>query len=216
MAVSGMNTKKNTPRNDPKVKILLVLICTVSLAGAGYYVYRHMQTIEVPDPATASIDELAAFVNSEDFRSLSTKQRREFIDAVVRRTMEMDDEQWEEAREKLAVLDIKRLASGGDGKSVEFWKSYGANQAKRYAEMPSPQKDVFVDRMIGAVNLVGGRGSAEKLVERFEQDAMYDPFRKMTSATRKFTRNTTAVERAQMAKLGADTLQRFKQRSHGR
>ena len=205
---------RNPIRKHWQTMILGCLIAAGLASGIVLVILQVTQT-KPPDPATAEVKQIGEFLSSEKFLEMPNKQRTEFIDRVIHRQIRMTPQQREQARQTLKSFNLSKSADR------EMWRAtmlaWGVKRADEYAKLPPEQKDAYIDRWIGIMEILRGKERTQRAHRGMENRANGRSAGKATSKkfqnrAKHFLKNTNAEDRAKLSRLTGGVMRRIKQR----
>jgi len=195
--------------------IILGCLIAAGLASGIVLVIHQVTRTNPPDPATAEVKQIGEFLSSEKFLEMPNKQRTEFLDRVIHRQIRMTPQQREQARRMLKPLNLSKSAYR------QMWRAtmlaWGVKRADEYAELPPEQKDAYIDRWIGIMEILRGKERTQRARRRMEnrtndRSARTATPEKFQSRAKHYLKNTTAEDRAKLSRLTGGVIRRIRQR----
>lgn len=153
--------------------IYLVIMLTCSGVG-GYLIYDHYAAIP-PDLATASPDELVAFMLSKYFNRLSPDEQRKFTEAAMKRYASMTDAQRDVVDARIKQMKKDNPEQLRD-QAMRVWKQFVVGEAETFVNLPPNKRDAWLDDRIAVWTAMGANGkgprgeSDKKRKEREERE----------------------------------------------
>lgn len=199
-------------------RILIAICGTAVLCAAGGIMWYVVAPGEPPDPANGDIREVAEYIKSDEFLSKPSLKRGEYTNKLVQRYRSMSDEERQGARKEFGDLFRKNRTA-----EKTFWMSYISKQADHYDKLSSAERKKFLDRFLLVAETMHGRRRAR---EDYRRKGPVQ--RKSTAKQRKLAfyrmqknmplllNQTTAKDRAKMAKLAGDMMSRMRERYDNR
>jgi hypothetical protein len=154
--------------------IIGLLIAAVCLTSGVYLIHDHQAAVP-PDTATASPDELVAFMLSDYFNRLSPDEQRRFTEAAMKRYASMTDPQREAVEARIKEMRENNPEQLRE-QATRVWKQFIVHEAEQYVQLPPAERKAWLDGRIAVWKAMGanGRGPSGEVKERREQREKYD------------------------------------------
>jgi len=146
---------------------ICLLIALPCLTGGAYLIYDYRAAIP-PNVATASPDELIAFMLSDYFNRLSPAEQKEFTEAAMLRYAKMTDEQREIVEARIKKLRDENPEALRE-QSMRVWKQFVVSEAEQYVELPPDERGAWLDGRIAMWQAMGRSGDGRPGNETDEQ-----------------------------------------------
>jgi len=195
-------------------RVLLIGCGTAILCAVCGIVWYVLSPSEPPDPAASDIHTIAEYIKSDEFLEKPSLKRGEYTDRLVQRYHRMSDQEREAAQKEFGDLFQKNRSA-----EKTFWLSYMSKQADHYDKLLPEQKEKFLDHFLFMAETMHGQHRAREdyqqrgpLQRQSSPEQKKRAFYRMQKNMPLLLHQTTAEDRAKIAKLAGDMMTRMQQR----
>ena len=194
-----------------KGSFVVLLAGLAVVVAAGTLLARFVFHAVPPDVGKAELSEIAKFTKSEDFLKMSSKDRVDFIDALLARYMQMTPQEREEAKGMFSGFRSSRAAREA------FWLDWSIKRGKEFEQLSADERDAYVDRWLDTIDVLSGGGLQRQgqRAARTSPSAQSVPSRSDVEVERHMKQvltKTSAKDRQRVAKLSGAVIRRIKER----
>ncbi|MCC6681733.1 MAG: hypothetical protein IT445_12600 [Phycisphaeraceae bacterium] len=208
---------QNWINDKPSHRWTTIAVCLLLLGCGGLLAYRTFHRPSPPDAASASQDQIVAFLAGKDFNRVSAGDRQQFLHGMARRYFDMDRNQRSDFENAWRSSGLNRQTRRQIEAQIDL--AMASSLAQDYEALPSDQQGPFLDRLLFMLQAIDGGNEFLRWVDsnpleeaiRNPQLVNGDP----GSFEQKLLLGTSSEERARLTRLGRDLLERSRRyRAH--